>query len=215
MSDKFVLFDFDGVIADSYAVSHEIARRFCTRLDESTHKRSFENNIFDSYEALKQEDHGPECEHGLDWFGAFAPRFKESVRPFPDILPQVAQLADEYSLAIISSSPGDLIRYFLDAHGAARYFIDVLGNDAHKSKVEKMSMVFQRHGASSERSVFVTDTLGDMREAKAHEVGAIGVAWGFHDRATLERGFPFRIVDSPQELPDAVEDYFAHIYARA
>ena len=57
--------------------------------------------------------------------------------------------------------------------------------------------------------VYITDTLGDMREAGAHHMGTIGCSWGVHDRATLERGLPFRIVDQPAELRDAVDDYFA------
>jgi phosphoglycolate phosphatase-like HAD superfamily hydrolase len=48
-----------------------------------------------------------------------------------------------------------------------------------------------------------------MEEASAADVGAIGVTWGWHSRETLEKGKPFRIVDSAADIPGAVSDYFA------
>ena len=70
-------------------------------------------------------------------------------------------------------------------------------------------MIFETYGIGADDCVFITDTLGDMREAKEHAVGTIGVSWGFHPHATLEKGIPFRIVDQPSELPDAIQEYFA------
>ena len=72
-------------------------------------------------------------------------------------------------------------------------------------------MTFEKHHTNAAQCVFVTDTLGDMREAQEHSVGTIGCSWGVHPRATLEKGMPFRIVDSPLELLDAVGDYFASL----
>ncbi len=84
-----------------------------------------------------------------------------------------------------------------------------MGADVHTSKHEKIKMVFEKYGISASQCIFVTDTLGDMREAKAADVGAIGVAWGFHSRETLAKGEPFRIVERPEEISPAISAYFA------
>ena len=52
------------------------------------------------------------------------------------------------------------------------------------------------------------DTLGDMLEAERVGVGAIGVSWGFQKHGTLAKGNPFKVVDEPEGLPVAVEEYF-------
>lgn len=69
-------------------------------------------------------------------------------------------------------------------------------------------VLFDFGGVTAADCVFITDTLGDMREAEEHGMEAIGCSWGFHPHTTLEKGLPFRIVDMPTELPDAVANYF-------
>jgi phosphoglycolate phosphatase len=121
----------------------------------------------------------------------------------------IPTLAGAHTLAVVSSTPSWAIQEFLTPHDLLHHFSDILGADVHTSKVEKMRMIFEKHAATAAQCVFVTDTLGDMREAKEHDMGAIGCSWGVHPHETLEKGIPFRIVDHPRELPDAVDDYFA------
>lgn len=49
-------------------------------------------------------------------------------------------------------------------------------------------------------AVFITDTLGDIREARECDIDSIAVTWGFHERKTLEKGNPIVIVSDPREL---------------
>ena len=81
--------------------------------------------------------------------------------------------------------------------------------EVHRSKIEKIRMLFEKYAIGPDRSVFITDTLGDMHEAKEHELGVIACSWGFHPHQQLEKGMPFRIVDTPAELPDAIDDFFS------
>lgn len=41
-----------------------------------------------------------------------------------------------------------------------------MGNDAHKSKVEKMKIVFEKNNAKAKDYFFITEHIGDMHEAK-------------------------------------------------
>lgn len=205
--------DFDGVIADTWDIAHRVGQMFCARLTPALHRKQFEGNIYEADDSIRQEDHGPECNHGLDWWGAYVPMFEQEGRPFPGALEAISRLADSYSLTVISSTISDPIRSFLERNSAQVYFDDVMGGDVNPSKVEKIRMVLAKHGAEPKDCIFVTDTLGDIKEAAHHGIGAIACAWGFHTRETLQRGVPFRIIESPTELVDAVDDYFA--YARS
>lgn len=82
-----------------------------------------------------------------------------------------------------------------------------MGADVHKSKAEKFRMLFKHFGEGT-RYVFITDTLGDLREAEKVGVQGIGVTWGFHPRARLERGNPWAIVGTPKELEEKVMEFF-------
>lgn len=203
---RFVLFDFDGVIANSFALTFEMSRIFDPTLDEPSYRALFEGNVYRSLEKRHGKRDGG---HKDRYFERFVPRMMREVQLFPGIRQAIEALSEEYTLPIVSSTPSKGIEDFLSLHGLRERFADVLGVDVHTSKVEKMRMLFEKHDTTADQCIFITDTLGDIRESEEHGMGAIGVSWGMHDHATLERGIPFRIVDTPAELPDAVEDYFA------
>jgi len=204
---RFVLFDFDGVIADSSALSYELSRQFSPELDRESYRRLYENNVFESLKKLSSwRDTLPD-----EYQQKFDPRMRGEVQLVHGMDEVIKTLNDRYTLAIISSTSTPGIMDFLGRHGLRQYFSDILGRDSHHSKVEKMSMVFEKYGTTADECVYITDTLGDMREAQAHGMGTIASSWGVHPRETLEKGIPFRILNAPAELPDAVDDYFAKI----
>ena len=80
-----------------------------------------------------------------------------------------------------------------------------MGNDVHASKTVKNKMLLEKYALSPADAVFITDTLGDIREATECGIPAIGVLWGWHDRETLERGSPAAIVEDPAMLYEAIK----------
>jgi len=128
---------------------------------------------------------------------------------FPGIKAAIKELSDAYKLIVVSSTISAPINELLAKFDLSSFFIEVMGYEVQSSKVEKIKMVFSKYQTSAADCVFVTDTLGDIREAEKTGVGAVGVSWGFHDRETLLRGQPFAIVDSPAALPEAISKYFA------
>jgi len=206
MSGTFVLFDFDGVIADSYALAYDVARHMHPHLTEEDYRALFDGNIYEMGSKLVC---GPECKRTqAEYFRLFSSRRGE-VQIVPGMREAVMTLSEAHTLCIISSSISMDIMAFLERFEIAEYFSDVLGSDVHTSKVEKINTVLSRYEVMMRDGVFITDTLGDMREAEQSGIGAIGVAWGFQDTERLARGNPFRVVATPAELPRAVDEYFA------
>lgn len=206
---KFVLFDFDGVIADSYDVAWDTARKLCARITDSEYRTMFEGNVYERHGEMMAQEHGPECRHDMDWFSEYTPAFEEHSHLFAGMREVIERLSHKYMLIIVSSTITSPIQGFLEKHHIGRYFSEVMGADVHTSKREKISMLFEKYQTSASECVFVTDTLGDMHEAKAAGVDAIGVSWGFHSRETLSKGEPFRIVEKPAKIISAIADYFA------
>lgn len=206
VKENFILFDFDGVIADSFKVAFETAQTRCPAITEIDYRKRFDENINE----VKHSEtfHNDECNHDLDWFDIYIPKLRDEVDIFPGIKEVILKLEEKYILVIVSSTLTFPIEEFLVLHELQNHFDWVMGNDVHKSKTEKIRMVFEKYGVSNNDCVFVTDTLGDIHEAKKLDVSSIGVTWGFSEAGTLEKGNPFRLVNTPQELTDAVVDYF-------
>lgn len=210
MSEKFLLFDFDGVIADSFSAAFATAYEHCNHRTEESYRANFEGNIHDAKHDLETGDHS-QCKHDLHWWHTFVPRFEREAKMFPGMESVVRALSESYRMSIISSSVGKAIVPFLETHVLRDCFEDILDSETHFSKREKIKMIFAAHGVAPNDCLFITDTLGDVIEAHDCEVGAIGVTWGYNSRTTLERAVPFRIVDNAEDLQQAVSDYFEHI----
>ena len=203
----FVLFDFDGVIADSWHIAFETARTVFPSIDEANYRRMFEGNIYEAHdEAVANGER--ERTTDAEWFDIYVPKFEDQATLFPGIKEVVEELSHGHELIVVSSTITSPIQGFLEKHRIGRYFSEVMGADVHTSKHEKIRMVFEKYNTNAAECVFVTDTLGDMHEARKEGVGAIAVSWGFHSRETLAKGQPFRIVETPYEILSAISDYF-------
>lgn len=207
MKKQFIFFDFDGVIADSLEPAFEIQHRICPNMTEEMYRSRFDGNVNDWKSSLNICT--PECQHDIDFVAEYSAKLAgNSVQIVSEMDKAVAELAEKYELVIISSTNTEPIKTFLSAHNLDHCFLEILGNDVHKSKIEKMKLLFDKYGLESKDCLFITDTLGDLREAAAVDVGAIAVSWGFHMKDKLHQGKFFRLVDTPNELVQVVDDYF-------
>lgn len=205
MKSKFILFDFDGVIADSFDVAFDTVKTICPAITKEDYQKRFEGNI---HEVKHPESfHSNECKHDLDWFDIYVPKMKEKAKLFAGMEKLIFGLEKEYMLVIISSTITFPIEEFLALHNLREHFDWVMGSDVHTSKVEKIKMVFDKYSVKPEDCIFITDTLGDIREASKMNVPSIGVTWGFSTPEVLERGNPLKLVDTPDQLASAIVEH--------
>lgn len=194
---KVVLFDFDGVIVDTFAFCHRIANMRAP-VDEEDYRSRFEGNINDALKNIR-----PSSTPEFRFFDHYTPELMACCA-HPDVIRAIKELAETRVLIIISSTISQPIADFLEQNGIKNAFREILGNDVEKSKVKKIKDALERYGIAPSEAVFVTDTLGDIKEADACGVQSIAVTWGYHPRETLERGHPYRIIESPDEIIPAI-----------
>ncbi len=206
MKNKLILFDFDGVVADSFTPAFETVKTICPLISELEYRKRFEGNINET--KFPEEFHSEMCRHDLDFFSLYIPRIKDEVTIFPGMKEVILALEKEYTLVIISSTLTFPIEEFLVSHDLRDHFEWVMGNDVHKNKTEKIKMVFQKYEVGENDCVFVTDTLGDMHEAGKVNVQTIGVTWGFNTAETLAKGNPSKLVYTPDELLTVIQGFF-------
>ena len=198
-SDKLVMFDFDGVIADSWCGQK---RAFADALlahglDEfatsATFRDLLESNWFDALAESGVPAHVIE-----DIEQAFG-----SV-PSPDLFPGMAEvierLSEAHPVVVITSSSTEDVRRILDEH-QVRGVAEVVGGDVEPSKTRKIRAARRRYGESLE-PWYVCDTVGDVAEAKAAGATVVGASWGWHGEARRLRADPALIARHPSDLLD-------------
>ena len=193
---KLILFDFDGVLADTEKACYQI---HTIKNKDLTWKRFQEyslGNFFEGYDkAVEEGKHIP----ADDFLGSYK-KILDFLTIHEILHESVLSLATDYRLAIISSANTSYINDFLVKEGLSECFSDVLGADIHRSKTFKIKTILTKYHIMPKDTVFVTDTLGDIKEAEKCCVSSIGVTWGLHDRSILEKGKPLKIIDDPQDL---------------
>lgn len=206
---RLVIFDFDGVIADSWQIAFATSKYFNPDLTEERYRGWFEGNINNRLvEEPDEVKRAARRKSEGEFFARYSPLLME--RPlFDHIDDAIRALAEQYTLVIVSSTVSDVIDAFLRKHGIRDCFQEILGNDIDRSKWVKIEKALRAHHVIPADAVMITDTLGDIREAKHAGVASIAVTWGFHDAERLMKGEPYALVATVAALEGEIEEYFS------
>jgi phosphoglycolate phosphatase len=193
---KHLIFDFDGVIGDTFDMNWALTQEH----DEAATLADFiahhDGNVFEEPRITFKPERV--AEYYSEYHKRLTPSHIESA------MEPLKRLGAQYQLYIVSSNVEKAIIAVLEPSGALALFTCIMGAETHKSKVEKLKMLMAEYGVTPENALFITDTLGDIKEA--HKVGlrTIAETFGYHDRARLVLGAPYRIVDTWEELEQAI-----------
>jgi len=200
--DRAVLmFDYDGVIADSLEYFMGAFLDACARhgfrqiQDRRGFMALFDTNMYDGMAAagIGRERHDPV----LITMSELLRDRAHLYRIFAAMPPVLERLARAHDLYIVTSNVGQVVREHLSANGV-RCVLDVLGSEAGRSKAEKIRGLAKRHPGA--RCFYIGDTVGDMREAREAGATTIAVTWGWHERERLATACPDHMVDTPAAL---------------
>ena len=196
---KGLIFDFDGVLVDSFAAYYAINVQAAQSIGRSLSPDEYRGWFTDSVRSARRAYVGDPAAH--EQFLAAYRSAREipyaQVGMFPGAVNCVRKLAAQLPLAIASITTAELIRQHLQHNGIADCFVSVLGTGRSQST---KAVILQESrtslGTTAEQTAFVTDTVSDVHEGHALGLRSIAVTWGFHDRATLAAAKPAAIVDS-------------------
>lgn len=197
---KLVIFDFDGVLINTIDWSYDLHKKYNPEFSREKFNSFVEGNFIEGIGKAVEEGHViPE-----DW----GDKYQEFVLTITisDVLHDtILSLSNKYKLAIVSSSSSEFIHNYLKKENLDGCFVDVLGADIHYSKVVKIKSLLSKYSISQKDTVYITDTLGDIKEARECRVDSIAVLWGQHDHSVLSKGNPVKIIDDPRALLPTIE----------
>lgn len=202
MQKKLVIFDFDGVLANTIERSFEIHQEKNPSLTWQKFRDFSNGNFLDGMGQAVKAGHYVIPE---DFFVHYD-KHMDNNEMSQVLRNTVIELSKHYILSIISSSHDGSIKRFLKKENTEGCFSDVFGLVVHNSKVVKIKMLLEKYQVNPVDAVFITDSLGDIREASECGVPAIAVLWGLHERETLEKGNPARILETPDLLLNTIKE---------
>jgi phosphoglycolate phosphatase len=219
---RAILFDLDGTLVDTRAASWELFAQTNAAFNLGVDTREaffriFENNFYESLARLI-----PDAQRADAAKKHFMALLRTRYRPalIPGMIDVVRGLAPVCTLAVVSSNGIETLRRILGEAGIATCFSHVFSGDVEPSKsaairrfLSDRRYAAQRHctpeydeGPGDARAlsvddvVLVTDTAGDVGEAKAAGVRAVGVSWGMHSEKKLLDAGAEKVALWPQEL---------------
>jgi len=189
---KSIIFDFDGVIHDTLELAFNISKTLYHNLSLDDYKDFFNGNVY-AGDTVSDENKNKK------FFSMQNKQFKELIIE-REIKAELLKMKDQFDLFVISSNMETTLNNYFENNNIIHIFKKVLGVETHKSKVEKFKMLQKEFSLTKENSIFITDTLGDIREANKIGFNTIAVDFGFHERERLKIGKPLKIISNFKEL---------------
>jgi phosphoglycolate phosphatase len=217
---KLIVFDCDGTLVDTQYIITEVMRlTFLSTGLNAPNRSAILRTIGLSLPETMAElarDHCPVVRNELtrayrEQYKALRQTTPEPEPMFLGAAPLLARLAarDGLLLGLATGKSKRGVLRFLEQNGLGGVFATVQTADDAPSKPNPAMLLqaMEETGASPETTVMVGDTSHDMRMASSANVTSVGVSWGYHTVAELQRAGARTIVRSFAALTRALEGW--------
>lgn len=204
-----VIFDYDGVLADTLDDLINFGQEACNRLGV---QHVVTKDDLSNLEVMSFATYGRACEvpeHLIDEFVKISLRlFAEKASPpaiFDGLSEVIQHFSTKHKIAIVTTNSSQNVHAFLTQHGLVSLVHAVYGVDTPGSKAQKIALARERFAKNGAAVFMIGDALSDVRAAKEAGVTSIAITWGHQSLETLQRGGPNFVVNNPHELIQAIE----------
>jgi phosphoglycolate phosphatase len=199
--NPLVMFDFDGVVADSFGVFMEVFAGIRHEMGIRQFQTEAEIlELFDGNPIFTLVRRGFPIWKLRKLAHRFAPQVEAAshrVQPFPGMAAAVSAVAACHPTYVVTSNNSTAVEAFNARHGITG-IIEVIGSDKESSKVKKIKKLRRRHRHLM--PVYLGDTKGDMIEARQAGAITVAAAWGWHPESTLLTAAPDYVLYSPSDV---------------
>lgn len=201
LPSRVLLFDFDGVIADSLAAYYPVFADTCRELGfQGPATLEAFLDVFDTNAITGLRRAGVPLLKLRQLGRALAPRvaaLNAEVAPFPGMVALLCECAAREPVYVVTSNMTEPTAAFLAEH-AITGLRGVIGGDQESSKVKKIRRIARQHRGLA--PWYIGDTRGDMIEGRAAGATTVGTGWGWHGRERLALAGPDFLVDTVPDL---------------
>lgn len=203
-----LVFDFDGVIADSLALC-TAACRFASDRQNGPSIASY--NPFETLNPVTFEALGETLGLAPDIFAKDVAHYvtiqSEPTSIFLGIPEMLMVLSKGAAITVLSATATSVIERFTNHHGISDAIHQIIGGDQPGGKPEKLSRLVS--SCHDEPNVMIGDSISDVVAAQHADIPCIGVAWGWQPADRLSAAGAEAVAQRPDHLQDLLTPYLA------
>ncbi|MFM6036493.1 MAG: HAD-IA family hydrolase [Sphaerospermopsis kisseleviana] len=210
MTQKVIIFDFDGTIADTVDALVNIANRLAVEFDYvqiSANELTLLRNLT-SREIIRYS--------GISLFkipflvkkvkGELKNKIKD-LQSIPGITEALIELKNkEYRLGIITSNSQENVSAFLKCHDLDYLFEFIHSGVTIFGKTTIINNVLRQKQIKPQIVIYVGDETRDVEAAKKANIKVVAVTWGFNSPEALAKENPDFLINHPSELLEVIKN---------
>lgn len=197
-----IVFDFDGVVADSLVICRLACIYAARRQGASLRLPDNPFSVLDplTFSAFANLHEFEPTRFTADVGNAIA---LHSVAPvFAGMTDTWQALARHHEIVVLSASAERVIRRFLESHGLSELVAKVIGGDAGGTKTAWLTHLSKAQAVGT--VVMVGDAASDFDAARLAGLPFVGVGWGWQSAARLRARGASLVAMAPSELPELI-----------
>jgi HAD superfamily hydrolase (TIGR01549 family) len=201
---SLILFDFDGVLADTLNDLLQFGQETC---DELGVKHTATANDLSSLEIMSFATYGRQLGVPEPLVDEFVRRCLEKIAAktsppamFAGLAEVVRTLSEKHTLGIVTTNSTQNVKLFLAENDLEDCFRVIHGIDSPGSKAEKISKARNQFSKQDEAVFIIGDSVSDIRAAKEASIQSVAAGWGHQSLERLMAEKPDYVVRAPMEL---------------
>jgi phosphoglycolate phosphatase len=208
MTEKVILFDFDGTIADTYQAIAKITNQLSTEFGY----KALDQEELVLIKNLSSREIVKRSEISIFKLPFLVRRVRAELskeiaelEPIEGIAPVLLELKIQgYILGIVTSNNKENVDIFLAKNQLGHLFKYIYSGTAIFGKHRVLNQLIREHNFDRANVIYVGDETRDIRSARKSSIAVIAVGWGFNAVAVLQEHQPDYLVAEPLDLLEAI-----------
>jgi phosphoglycolate phosphatase len=200
--ELLVICDFDGVLIDSltalYLINNHSALKIGKNISLEEYINLFNKNIHKSLFSFLSVNNILYAKF-IEFKKTIFPQYynTDKVKMFNFTNNMLENLSRIAKIFIVTSAPLDSTLKFVQYHNLSQYIQQVTSTQKEGKKTTYKNIIdlYKDH-----QCVLITDTVGDITEAKNLPIITIAVTWGFQNKKMLQKASPDLIAENWQMI---------------
>lgn len=201
---NILIFDFDGVLADSLMPMLAYARQVCQELGHPCEPTQAD---LEALERMEFSEFGRQLDLPEDMIDTFVRRNfelfynqEEPLAIIPNMEQVIRALSGQMILAIVTGNSSKVVRKFIENYGLNDLFAIILSAEDEGNRVDKINKAKESFTSPIGEVYMVGDAVSDIRAARRAGVKSIAITWGHQSQEKLSAEAPDFMLEEPGDL---------------